>query len=109
MNKELITQKTQIKNVWIFLALWLLTFIIYFPAARAGWVIDGVGFLYNMRHQSFWDFINRTNSSDQSFYQLFTLHYWLFFKLWGFNVWLWSLLYITVQAVNAFLLFTVCK
>ena len=109
MNNNSAAQKTGIKNVWIFLAFWLLTFVIYFPAAKAGWVIDGVGFLYNLRHQGFWDFINRSNSSDQSFYQLFTLHYYLFYKLWGFNVWLWSLLYITVQAINSFLVFIVCR
>ena len=97
------------EQLWLFLAFWLLTFVMYFPAARAGWVIDGVGFLYNLRHQSFWDFINRTNSADQSFYQLFTLHYYLFYKLRGFNVWLWSLLYITVQAINSLLLFQLCR
>jgi hypothetical protein len=109
MNNELKAWITERKNVWLFPAFWLLTFIIYFPAARAGWVIDGVGFLYNIRHQSFWDFINRTNSTDQSFYQLFTLHYYLFYKFWGFNVWLWSLLYITVQAIILYLLFIVCR
>jgi hypothetical protein len=109
MNNQLTTWITERKNVWLFLAFWLLTFVLYFPAARAGWVIDGVGFLYNIRHQSFLDFINRTNSSDQSFYQLFTLHYYLFYKLWDFNVWLWSLLYITVQTTNLYLLFTVCR
>lgn len=109
MNNKLRSWITNLKNVWLFLALWLLTFVMYFPAARAGWVIDGVGFLYNIRHQGFWDFINRTNSSDQSFYQLFTFHYYLFYKLWGFNVWLWSLLYITLQAINAYLLFIVSR
>ena len=109
MNDKLKLWITERKNVWLFLALWLLTFVIYFPAARAGWVIDGVGFLYNIRHQGFWDFINRTNSSDQSFYQLFTLHYYLFYKLWGFNVWLWSLLYITAQAINVYLLYKLCR
>lgn len=109
MGSGLTLWVTKRRHAWLFLALWLLTFVLYFPAARAGWVIDGVGFLYNLRHQGFWDFINRTNSSDQSFYQLFTLHYYLFYKLWGFNVWLWSLLYITVQAVNAYLLYLLCR
>jgi len=108
MNK-ILSGKIGNKNVWIFLALWLLTFALYFPAAKAGWVIDGVGFLYNMKHLSFWDFINRTNSSDQSFYQLLTLHYYIFYKLWGFNVWMWGLLYITLQALNSFLLFIVSR
>ncbi len=105
MSNELKIWITERKYTWLFIALWLLTFVLYFPAARAGWVIDGVGFLYNIRHQGFWDFINRTQSEDQSFYQLFTFHYYFFYKLWGFNVWLWSLLYISVQAINTYLLF----
>lgn len=92
-------------NRWVFAALWVLAFVLYFPAAQAGWVIDGVGFLYNLRHETFWAFLNRTYSSDQSFYQLFTLHYFLFYALWGMNVYLWSLLYITTHAINCYLLF----
>ncbi len=97
------------KNAWIFSMLWLLTFILYIPAAKAGWVIDAVGFLSGLQHDGFWDFINRTHSEDQSFYQLFTLHYYVFYKIWGLNLWLWSLLYITVQSLNAYLLFLLCK
>ncbi len=105
MSDRILSRLPGNRNVWIFLALWLLTFVLYIPAGKAGWVIDGVGFLYNLRHQGFWEFINRTSSSDQSFYQLFTLHYYVFYKLWGMNEWMWSLLYITLQAVNAFLFF----
>ena len=105
MNDFFLNQQRVLKNGWVFLAFWLLVFLLYIPAGKAGWVIDGVGFLYNLKHQSFLEFINRTKSEDQSFYQLFTLHYYLFYKLWGFNVWLWSLLYITVQAINSYLLF----
>ena len=93
------------KNMWVFILLWLLTFVLYIPAGKAGWVIDGAGFLYHLKHQGFWDFINRTTSTDQSFYQLFTLHYVVFYKLWGINPWLWTVLYITLQAINALLFF----
>ncbi len=97
------------KNALIFIVLWLLTFVLYFPAAKAGWVIDAAGFLYNMKHQGFRDFINRTNSSDQSFYQVLTFHYYLFYKIWGFNVWLWGVLYITLHALNAYLVFIISR
>ena len=79
--------------------------MLYIPAGKAGWVIDAAGFLYNLKHQHFWDFINRTTSTDQSFYQVLTFHYFLFYKIWGMNMWLWSLLYITLHSVNAFLLY----
>lgn len=105
MNNALTSSFAKHKNVWIFTALWLLTFVLYIGAAKAGWVIDAVGFLYNMKHQSFWDFINRANSVDKSFYQLFTLHYYIFYKIWGLNLWLWSMLYITVHAANAYLIY----
>jgi hypothetical protein len=100
-------QQAGIKNIWIFAGLWLLTFLLYVPTIKAGWVIDGVGFLYNLRHQGFWEFINRTHSQDPSFYQLFTLQYYIGYKLWGLNFWMWGLLYITAQAINAYLLYAV--
>jgi len=109
MKNTLLPRQVGVKNIWIFLGLWVLTFALYLPAVKAGWVIDGVGFLYNLRHQGFWEFINRTHSEDQSFYQLFTLQYYIGYKLWGLNFWMWSLLYISVQSINAYLLFLVCK
>jgi hypothetical protein len=109
MTEPLLNRTAGNKNILVFAVLWLLTFAIYIPAAKAGWVIDAIGFIHNLRHESFWDFINRVHSEDHSLYQLFTFHYYLFYKLWGMNLWLWSLLYITVQSLNAFLLFLVCK
>ncbi len=102
-------KQVSIKNYWAFPALWLLTLCIYIATSRAGWVIDGVGFLYNMKHTGFWEFINRTYSSDQSFYQVLTSHYYLFYKLWGLNPWLWGLLYITLHSLNAYLFFIFSK
>ncbi len=98
-----------IKNVWILLALGIITLALYIPAAKAGWVIDAAGFIYGLRHDTFWEFINRTHSEDQSFYQLFMLQYYVGYKLWGLNPWMWSLLYIALQSFNAFLLFIVCR
>lgn len=97
------------KNILVLVLLAALTTVIYFPAAKAGWVIDAVGFIEHLKHESFWDFINRVHSEDHSLYQLFTFHYYLFYKLWGMNLWMWSLLYIVVQSLNAFLLFLLCR
>ncbi len=109
MNTVPQTDQKSRKSYWAFPALWLLTLCIYIATSRVGWVIDGVGFLYNMNHTGFWDFINRTYSGDQSFYQILTFHYYLFYKLWGLNPWLWGLLYITLHSLNAYLFFIFSK
>jgi len=98
------------KNIHVFCLLWLVTLIIYFPAAKAGWVREAVGWINDMKNQNFLDFINRAKVTTlQGFYQLYAIHYFVFYKLWGLNVWLWSLLFITTHATNAFLLFTLSK
>ncbi len=105
MNDTIKTQLPGGRNTWVFILLWLVTFVLYISAAKAGWVIDAVGFLYNLKHERFTDFINRTHSDDQSFYQVLTLQYYIGYKLWGMNMYMWSLLYITLQAINAYLVF----
>ncbi len=100
-------QLTTGKKALIFACLWLITTGLYITAARAGWVIDAVGFLYNLRNETFLDFINRTHSGDQSFYQVLTLQYYIGYKIWGLNFYMWSLLYITLQAANAWLVFII--
>ena len=47
MNNSTTTVINRISARWFLLVFWLLTFVIYIATARAGWVIDGVGFLYN--------------------------------------------------------------
>ncbi|MCW3122626.1 MAG: hypothetical protein JWQ38_2118 [Flavipsychrobacter sp.] len=109
MNDSFLSRLPGGRNTGIFILLWLVTFLLYISAAKAGWVIDAVGFLYNLKHESFGDFINRKHSDDQSFYQVLTLQYYIGYKLWGMNMYMWSLLYITLQAINAFLLFILCN
>jgi hypothetical protein len=109
MNTPILSRLLDGKKGWIFLILWVITFALYIATGKAGWVIDASGWIYDMKHHSFIDFLNRTQSSSQSFYQLFAFHYFLFYKIWGMNVWLWSLLYITLHAVNAFLAWWICS
>jgi hypothetical protein len=109
INRTFFSLQKRKKTLWVFLTLWVVTFILYIPAAKAGWVIDASGFLSGLKHEGFWDFINRTHSEDQSFYQLFMLQYYVCYKLWGLNLWMWSLLYITIQSINAYLLFILCR
>ena len=81
MNNAAPSVTTRKKTCWVFPAMWLVTFAVYVATTRVGWVIDAVGFLYNLKHLSFWDFINRTNSADQSFYQVLMLQYYVFYKI----------------------------
>jgi hypothetical protein len=109
MNNTALSKISGKQNMLAFLLLWFLTFVLYFPTAKAGWTIDAVGWIYNLNHLSFSNFINTTQSSTQSLYQLYALDFFIFYKLWGLNVWMWSLSFITVHAINAWLIYTICK
>jgi len=97
------------KNLFVFCLLWLVTFILYLPTAKAGWVIDSAGWLYNITHMGFWDYINRTQSGIPSLYQFTQFTTYLFYKLWGANPWCWHVLMVTMHAVNAWLVFIICS
>lgn len=89
----------------IFLLFWVVTFVLYLPDFKAGWVLDAPAWLYYVKHQGFWDYVNRTQSKAESLYQFTQFITLVFYKLFGQNVWLWSLLYVTLQAINGALLF----
>jgi hypothetical protein len=105
MIDSLISRLPGNKNLWVFILLWLLTFVLYIPAGKAGWVIDGAGILYHVKHMPPIEFINALYSGDQGFYQVYLLQYLIFFKIWGMNGWLWSTLFITLHSINALLFF----
>ena len=93
----------------LFGLLWSLLFILYFPAAKAGFVADFTGWLDQVRHHSFSEFINRTHFQARSMYQFTQFNTWVFYKLLGVNEWLWHILFITLHAVNATMLYTLCR
>ena len=107
-NSPVLKNKPAARGIVIYALFWLAALALYLPAARAGWVIDATGWLYNIRHESFPEYINRTHSHVESLYQFTQLITWVFYQLWGANVWAWSLLYISLHALNAFLLFDIC-
>ncbi len=109
MSSTAINNSSGRKNLLFFLLFWAVTFILYFPAVKAGWVIDAVGWIHNLKHQSFRDFINCTQSDSQSLYQLYALDFFVFYKLFGVNVWIWSFCFMTLHAVNAGLLYSVTR
>lgn len=83
-------------------------FVLYFPAARAGFVSDFTGWLDQIRNQSFGTYINRTNFKVVSMYQFTQLVTWVFYQFFGANAWLWHLLFITLHTINACLLYALC-
>lgn len=97
------------KNAVVFCALWLLTFIIYLPAVKAGWVIDSAGWLNNIRNLSFWHYINNSQSGIPSLYQFTQFTTYIFYKLFNANPYAWHTLMVTMHAVNSFLFFFICN
>lgn len=93
----------------VFATLWVVTFIIYLPAIKAGWVIDTAGWLYNIRHLSFLDYINNAQSRIPSLYQFTQFTTYLFYKVFGASPLAWHTLMVTMQACNAYLLFRLTK
>ena len=115
MNRTIITGDAQIpgiigkKNAIVFGVLWLLTFITYLPAVKAGWVFDSAGWLYNIRNLSFWHYVNNSQSGIPSLYQFTQLTTYLFYKLFHANAYAWHTLMVTMHAVNSFLFFIICN
>ena len=93
----------------IFWVLWVLLFALYYPAAKAGFVTDFTGWLDQVKNHGFWENINRTNFHARSLYQFTQFATYIFYKLFGINPWLWHLLFITLHAINATLLFVFCN
>jgi hypothetical protein len=92
-----------------FLCFWVVTFIIYFPAANAGRVGDFPGWVKNVTTLPFWDYVDRTQSGIPSLYQFTQIITWCLYQLFGANAWLWHVLYVTMHALNAWLLFAISR
>ncbi len=97
------------RNVVVFSVLWLITFVLYLPAAKAGWVIDSAGWLHNIRTLGFWDYINNAQSGIPSLYQFTQLTTYIFYKAFRANPYAWHVLMITMHVTNAFLFFIICR
>ncbi len=102
-------QPAKKQQILVFAFLWLLTFIIYLPAAKAGWVIDSTGWLHNIRHLGFWDYINNKQSHIPSLYQFTQLTTYVFYRLFNANPYAWHTLMVSMHAVNAYLLYNLCR
>ena len=93
------------RSIYLFGLLWLILFLLYLPAAKGGWVSDTVEEIQKIRGP-FWEYINRRESRG-NMYQFTQLTTYFFYLLFGTKAWLWHLLFITLQATNATLLFVI--
>ena len=99
----------QKKHGGVFCILWVLMFILYLPAAKAGFVTDFTGWLDQIKNHGFWEYINRSNFKATSLYQVTQFITWICYQLFGIHAWLWHLLFITLHVINATLLFGLCR
>jgi hypothetical protein len=99
---------THLNTGMVFSLLWAVMFLLYLPAARAGFVTDFTGWLNEIRNSSFPEYINRTHFQAHSLYQFTQLVTWVFYRLFGANAWLWHLLFITLHVANATLIYVFC-
>lgn len=106
-NNAAIRHNKQVSNTKIlFWFFWCLLFLLYYPAAKAGFVTDFTGWLDQVKNHGFWENINRTNFQAKSLYQVTQFNTFVFYRLFGINAWLWHLLFITLHALNTYLLFS---
>ncbi len=87
----------------------MVLFVLYLPAAKAGWVSDTLGWLQAIRTQSFSDYVARKGFGVPSFYQLTQIVTWCLYQVFGINAWAWHLLQLSLHAVNSLLLFTLLR
>jgi len=96
-------------TLFVFGGLWILTFALYLPTAKAGWVLDSAGWLNNIRNLSFWNYINNSQSGIPSLYQFTQFTTYIFYKLFHANAYAWHALMVTMHAMNGTLLFALCR
>ena len=70
--------KASVKPVYVFVALWLMMFLLYLPAVNGGWVSDSIEHLQKVIHGSFLDFINAKESRGNSYQFARSIDYLLF-------------------------------
>lgn len=93
----------------VLLLYWLVVFILYLPAAEAGRVGDYPGWVDFLNSVGFVDYLNRSASGIVGLYQFTQFVTYICYKLWHSNAWMWHLLFVSMQAVNAWLLYTLFR
>jgi hypothetical protein len=90
------------------LLFWIVLAVLYAPAWRAGFVTDAIDWLYDARTLPFNDYLNRPHSAIHALYQTTQLVTLGVYKIFGTARLPWYLLFVTLQALAAYLLFFLC-
>jgi len=107
MNEQLdhsLTDKSTRKLFAVFLISWVGLFLLYLPAARAGFAGDYFkDWLQVIQRESFYDYINRPGTS--TLYQFTQFITYIIYKAIGSSRTGWHIIHITFQALSCTLLF----
>ncbi|PZF73808.1 hypothetical protein [Taibaiella soli] len=95
------------KKGYLYALYWIILFILYLPAAKAGFVKDFTGWLADLRESSFIDHINRSHFTVHSLYQFTQFCTWLLYQFVGANPWGWHLIHVSMHALNCTLLYAI--
>jgi hypothetical protein len=104
-NPHITSNRWYEKKLSAFAIYWLTVFLLYLPTAEAGRVGDFPGWVRFINSVNFWDYINRSESGIPSLYQFTQIITYFFYQFFKGHAWPWHLLYVTLQAANAMLLF----
>jgi hypothetical protein len=96
-------------RLYQFLLLWFLVGIVYLPSWKAGFVSDFLGMFGDIDRVSFADFINRSEATVKSFYQVTQLQMYVFIKVFGTHFIPWFLITTALHALNGVVVFTFFK
>src|SRR5690606_12747035 len=88
-----------------FVLYWLVIAALCLPAWRAGFVTDAIDWLHDAETLPFREYLNRPHSTIHSLYQLTQLVTLGIYKIFGTARLPWHLLMVSLQAVNALLLY----
>ncbi|MES2703347.1 MAG: hypothetical protein V4649_11945 [Bacteroidota bacterium] len=107
INKEAPVSAMGMGLLRVFLIIWAATFLLYLPAANAGMVGDFPYWLRSIRTHSFWGYMS--DKEVPSLYQFTQFTSYIFYQLFGTHPWPWHLLFITLHATNAVLLYQLLR
>ena len=96
------------KYLYPAITFWLLVEVFYALAWRAGFVTDAVDWLHDMNTLPFGTYLNRSHSTIHALYQTTQLVTFGFYKLFGTARLPWHLLFTTMHAGVAYLLYLLC-
>lgn len=105
MQLHRIANRLTSKHTYTFCLFWLITFVLYLPAAKAGFVSDTTGWFQSLTEHNFIEYINRNRFAVKSMYQLTQFNTWVIYKIIGTSHWGWHLVHITLHAWVCLLLY----